>query len=78
LDKIKNPENYGLSPWKEEKFNNDILPIINHASQDYNNDSWRSFVNETIEADKYRKENFQETFPELYKIVEFAWDKLYR
>jgi organic radical activating enzyme len=78
LDKISNPEKHGLSAWSDEKYKNDILPIVNHAAEEYDNDTWRSFVNETMEADAYRKEKFEETFPELFKIVSFAWDRLYR
>lgn len=78
MDKISNPEKHGLSAWSDEKYKNDILPIVNHAAEEYNNDTWRSFVNETMEADTYRKEKFEETFPELFKIVSFAWDRLYR
>lgn len=78
LDRVVNPEKFGLPKWEENKFKNDIMPIVNHANQVYDNESWRAFVSETNSADAYRKENFKNTFPEFYELVKFAWDPLYR
>jgi len=75
LDRIINPTNYGLSNWSSEKYN-DILSIINHAKVDCNNEQWNNFILETNRADAYRKENFKETFPELYKVVHSNWKEI--
>lgn len=75
LDRIINPMNYSLSNWSSEKYN-DILSIVNHAKVDCNNEQWNNFILETNRADAYRKENFKETFPELYKVVHSNWKEI--
>ena len=36
---------------------------------------WLAFVRETMETDRYRKENFEETFPELFELLKPYWEK---
>lgn len=74
LDKICNPTAHGLSAWDEEKFNEQILPLVNHVKSKSKPDDWKSFIKETEEADAYRNENVKETFPELFKLFEPHWD----
>ena len=78
LNRVVNPESVGYSKWDSEKYKNDILPIVNHAKQPYDNHQWRGFVHEITAGDKYRNESFEHTFPEMWKIVGSAWDPLYR
>ena len=78
LDRVAHPERYGMPPWDNKKYSNDILPMINHAMNKHDNEQWRAFVHEMTQADNYREESFSETFPELWDLVKTAWDPLYR
>lgn len=78
LDRVRQPEKFGYKPWDPEKYKTDILPIVKHADQPYNNELWRAFVFETTNADNYRKEDYRFMFPEMWKMVKTAWDPLYK
>ena len=73
LHKIKYPSNYGLSDWNEDKFQQQIQPLINHVLTPTSYVDWRDFIRETNSADQYRNENFQETFPELWEMFKPYW-----
>jgi hypothetical protein len=73
LHRVTNPEEYGLRKWNDKKYNNDIMPIINHTKTQSRDLDWVAFVNETIKTDEYRKENFEKTFSELFKIFKPYW-----
>lgn len=73
LHRVTNPEDYGLRRWNDKKYKNDIMPIVNHTKTKSGNREWITFVNETIKTDEYRKENFEKTFSELFKIFKPYW-----
>ena len=64
-----------MDSWDRDTYVNDITPILNHAKKGCNNDDWLAFVRETMETDRYRKENFEETFPELFELLKPYWEK---
>lgn len=71
--KIINPEEYGLPAWDKHIFDTQIQPLLNHLDTPSKNSDWFAFVKETNAADRYRKENFSETFPELWELFEPYW-----
>jgi len=73
IDRVINPENYGLPKWDDAKFKDCIQPLVNHATKEYNKNSWSAFVKESTAAVAYRQEKFENTFPELFDIVKPAW-----
>ena len=42
--------------------------------EDYHRKYWRRFIQITKFSDKYRKESFPETFPQLYELIKEDWD----
>ena len=52
-----------MEKWDKNVLKNDITPVINHAKKICKNDDWLAFIKETIETDRYRKESFEQTFP---------------
>ena len=75
LRRVTRPELYGMEKWDKAVLKNDITPVINHAKKNCKNDDWLSFVKETIETDRYRKESFEQTFPELFELLKPYWEK---
>lgn len=73
LHRVTNPEDYGLRKWNPDTFKNNIIPIINHTKRKGGYKEWMAFVNETIKTDEYRKEKFETTFKELFKIYKPYW-----
>ena len=73
LDKIINPEKYGLPEWDVKTYNEEISPLVNQVKTRSKDTDWNAFVRETNRADKYRRENFSETFPELWEIFKPHW-----
>lgn len=73
IDRVETPESIGKSPWNQEKYKNEILPIVNHAKQPYNDKTWYNFINETTAADGYRKESYKDTFPEMWELIKSEW-----
>ena len=75
LDKVINPEKYGLPKWDEKTYNEEISPLVNQVKTVSKADDWKSFIRETNQADKYRRENFSDTFPELWSLFEPHWNE---
>ena len=75
LRRVTRPQEYGMDAWDRDTYVNDITPILNHAKKGCKNDDWLAFVRETMETDRYRKENFEETFPELFELLKPYWEK---
>ncbi len=75
LRRVTRPQEYGLDTWDISTYKNDIVPVLNHAKKNCKQDEWLSFVRETMETDKYRKENFADTFPELFEVLKPYWEK---
>jgi hypothetical protein len=42
-------------------------------SEDLYADHWDDFLEETQRADKFRNENFESVFPELYELIQGDW-----
>ena len=78
LHRVTRPQEYGMKLWDTDLYNNDIVPVLNHANKGCKNKDWLSFVKETIETDRYRKESFEKTFPELFEIIKPYWEKAKR
>lgn len=52
-----------------------IQRILNFMNgEDYKSRYWRRFIQITKFSDKYRKESFPETFPQLYQLIKEDWD----
>lgn len=75
LDKIINPENYGLPKWDIDIYNSQIAPLVNHVRTPSTDEDWNAFVKETTQADAYRHEIFSETFPELWELFKYNWSE---
>ena len=69
VDKVSNPEKYGLPLWEETKYNKDIAPIVAHASTDSKEEHWQKFITQVKAGDIYRSESFEDTFTELHDIL---------
>ena len=67
LHRVTRPQEYGMKLWDTDLYNNDIVPVLNHANKGCKNKDWLSFVKETIETDRYRKESFEKLFPNCLK-----------
>ena len=75
MDKIINPENYGLPKWDIDIYNSQIAPLVNHVRTPSTDEDWNAFVKETTQADAYRHEIFSETFPELWELFKYNWSE---
>ena len=42
--------------------------------EQYEKSEWINFILQTKQIDKFRKEQFENVFPELYKIIEKDWN----
>ena len=51
---------------------NKTLKFMN--GEQYENNEWINFLLQTKKIDKFRKEQFETVFPELYKIIEKDWN----
>ena len=78
IDRVENPTKYGLSPWDEEKYKHDILPIVNHVRNPAQNNGislekneflWHKFIRDTFSTDEFRKESIRKSLPEFYKLI---------
>lgn len=53
-----------------------VQPILNFMNEeDYNESALFTFIQMTKFSDAYRKENFVETFPQLYEYLKDKWDE---
>ena len=75
LRRVTRPDLHGMEKWNANTYKNEITPVLNHAKKSCKNDDWLSFVRETMETDRYRKESFEQTFPELFKLLKPYWEK---
>ena len=69
IDKVRNPENYGLPAWDKDKFEKDIKPLVEHTATDSKEEHWQKFIEQVNAGDVYRQESFADTFSELYDIL---------
>ena len=69
IDRVSNPEKYGLPAWEQTKYDKDIAPLVAHASTDSTIEHWHKFILQVKAGDIYRDESFENTFPELYNTV---------
>ena len=42
--------------------------------EQYEKSEWINFILQTKQIDKFRKEQFENVFPDLYKIIEKDWN----
>ena len=42
--------------------------------EDYPHEEYINFLRQTKNIDKFRKEQFEDTFPEMFKLIEKDWN----
>jgi sulfatase maturation enzyme AslB (radical SAM superfamily) len=69
MNKVSNPEQYGLPAWDQIKYNKDIAPLVAHAGTESTEEHWQMFIAQVKAGDVYRNESFKETFTELHDVL---------